>query len=68
MKAIYPSRHYSRETMTVGELIAELQKKYDPMMPVVATWEGTLNAITLESFSYAVVEGETQLHIDVENN
>lgn len=52
-------------TMTVAELIAELQK-HAPETPVLATWESVLAGIRPENFETEEYEGRTQLTIDVE--
>lgn len=52
-------------TMTVAELIAELQK-HDPSMPVLATWEGVLAGIRPENFEVGEYDGRQQLTLDVE--
>ncbi len=54
-------------TMTVGELIEEL-KSYERDMPVLATWEGQLQALDAQFFAVDKVgENDTDaLVIDVE--
>jgi hypothetical protein len=49
--------------MTVSELILELQK-HDPNLVVIATWEGTWNAVVSTNFEVAA----GKLLIDVENH
>lgn len=64
MEAIYPNRvHHPLLSMTVSELILELQK-HDPDLLVIATWEGTWNAVTPDNFKV----GAGKLLIDVENH
>ena len=52
--------------MSVGELIAELQK-YDTSIPVLACWENVLSGIRPENFSVAEYMGRVELRIDVED-
>lgn len=52
-------------TMTVGELITELQK-HNSNLPVLATWENVFAGIRPENFQLEEYEGRTQLTIDVE--
>ena len=53
-------------TMTVAEMIAELQK-YDPSLPVVATWESVGAGFRTENFGIVEYEGRKELSIDVED-
>lgn len=65
MVKVHPNRKESGMTMTVAELIAELQK-HAPETPVLATWESVLAGIRPENFETEEYEGRTQLTIDVE--
>jgi len=67
VKPVNPRYKWSPMTMTVGELIAELQK-HDPELPVVATWEGTGNGVVAENFDIKDHQGEKQLCIEVDNH
>jgi hypothetical protein len=65
MEKVHPTEGRSGMTMTVAELIAELQK-HDPSMPVLATWEGVLAGIRPENFEVGEYDGRQQLTLDVE--
>lgn len=56
----YPLGHQAMRTRTVGGLIAYLQQ-FPADMPIIATWEGTENAI-----AKAEVENLTNFHPDEE--
>jgi hypothetical protein len=65
MNKVHPTRELSGMTMTIAELIDELQK-HDSNMPVLATWEGVLSGIRPENFGIQEYGGRKQLTIDVE--
>lgn len=51
--------------MTCAELIAELQK-YNPGMPVLATWENVFAGIRPDNFKIEESDGRQQLTLDVD--
>ena len=59
-------RETSKDTMTVSELIAELQK-YNPNIPVIAEWEGVWSGFRPNNFRAKNEDGRTILLIDVED-
>jgi len=67
MEKIHPTQKWSGMTMTVAELIAELQA-YEPALPVIATWEGVGAGFRPENFMIGFDEGRKYLSIDVDDH
>lgn len=51
--------------MTVGELIKHLQT-FDPNLPIIATWEGTLNTLACGSITLETRRETVCVLVDVE--
>ena len=61
---VIPSRPQSGETLTVVGLMRELAK-YDPNLPVIATWEGQAAGILPGNMAVEPMDAIDQLVIDV---